>query len=192
MPRRLADTVARRLGVEQLTIDTSHSPFLIQPAGTGRATRARDDHQAHGSARPPLVLASWPAGAEVMPQATHVPAAVVERSLARAVAALLETLPRTSLATQQDFAEDRTIEPTPPLASRHPRDLCGVDERKPRGAGKAVQPSKRHSCERALKYAPQVPQPSRIVVRQCRWPAIYFPLGGPGAYGVRCPDLCIR
>ena len=28
MPRWLADTVTRRLGVEQLTIDTSHSPFL--------------------------------------------------------------------------------------------------------------------------------------------------------------------
>jgi pimeloyl-ACP methyl ester carboxylesterase len=32
MPRWLADTVAHRLGVEQLTIDTSHSPFLSQPA----------------------------------------------------------------------------------------------------------------------------------------------------------------
>jgi pimeloyl-ACP methyl ester carboxylesterase len=31
MPRWLADTVARRLGVEQLTIDTSHSPFLSRP-----------------------------------------------------------------------------------------------------------------------------------------------------------------
>lgn len=31
MPRWLADTVARRLGVEQLTIDASHSPFLSQP-----------------------------------------------------------------------------------------------------------------------------------------------------------------
>ena len=31
MPRRLADTVARRLGVEQLGIDTSHSPFLSRP-----------------------------------------------------------------------------------------------------------------------------------------------------------------
>jgi len=31
MPRWLADTVARRLGVEQLSIDTSHSPFLSQP-----------------------------------------------------------------------------------------------------------------------------------------------------------------
>jgi pimeloyl-ACP methyl ester carboxylesterase len=31
MPRWLADTVARRLGVEQLAIDTSHSPFLSQP-----------------------------------------------------------------------------------------------------------------------------------------------------------------
>jgi len=31
MPRWLADTVARRLGVEQLPIDTSHSPFLSRP-----------------------------------------------------------------------------------------------------------------------------------------------------------------
>lgn len=31
MPRWLADTVARRLGVEQLCIDTSHSPFLSRP-----------------------------------------------------------------------------------------------------------------------------------------------------------------
>jgi pimeloyl-ACP methyl ester carboxylesterase len=32
MPRWLADTVAQRLGVEQLSIDASHSPFLSQPA----------------------------------------------------------------------------------------------------------------------------------------------------------------
>lgn len=31
MPRWLADTVARRLGVAQLTIDSSHSPFLSRP-----------------------------------------------------------------------------------------------------------------------------------------------------------------
>ena len=31
MPRWLADTVTRRLGVEQLTIDASHSPFLSRP-----------------------------------------------------------------------------------------------------------------------------------------------------------------
>ena len=31
MPRWLADTVAQRLGVEQLSIDTSHSPFLSRP-----------------------------------------------------------------------------------------------------------------------------------------------------------------
>jgi len=31
MPRWLADTVARRLGVQQLSIDTSHSPFLSRP-----------------------------------------------------------------------------------------------------------------------------------------------------------------
>jgi pimeloyl-ACP methyl ester carboxylesterase len=31
MPRWLADTVAARLGVEQLTIDASHSPFLSRP-----------------------------------------------------------------------------------------------------------------------------------------------------------------
>lgn len=31
MPRWLADTVTRRLGVKQLTIDTSHSPFLSRP-----------------------------------------------------------------------------------------------------------------------------------------------------------------
>ena len=31
MPRWLADTVARRLGVRQLSIDTSHSPFLSRP-----------------------------------------------------------------------------------------------------------------------------------------------------------------
>jgi pimeloyl-ACP methyl ester carboxylesterase len=31
MPRWLADTVARRLGVEQLTIDASHSPFPSRP-----------------------------------------------------------------------------------------------------------------------------------------------------------------
>ncbi|MGW0182800.1 alpha/beta fold hydrolase [Nocardia sp. NPDC003345] len=31
MPRWLADTVARRLGVEPLTIDASHSPFLSRP-----------------------------------------------------------------------------------------------------------------------------------------------------------------
>lgn len=31
MPRWLADTVTRRLGVEQLSIDTSHSPFLSRP-----------------------------------------------------------------------------------------------------------------------------------------------------------------
>jgi Alpha/beta hydrolase family len=31
MPRWLADTVARRLGVEQLRIDTSHSPFISRP-----------------------------------------------------------------------------------------------------------------------------------------------------------------
>ncbi|GAT07075.1 esterase [Mycolicibacterium acapulense] len=31
MPRWLADTVSRRLGVEQLTIDASHSPFLSRP-----------------------------------------------------------------------------------------------------------------------------------------------------------------
>jgi pimeloyl-ACP methyl ester carboxylesterase len=32
MPRWLADTVTERLGVEQLTIETSHSPFLSRPA----------------------------------------------------------------------------------------------------------------------------------------------------------------
>ena len=32
MPQWLADTVTRRLGVSQLTIDTSHSPFLSRPA----------------------------------------------------------------------------------------------------------------------------------------------------------------
>lgn len=31
MPQWLADTVTQRLGVEQLTIDTSHSPFLSRP-----------------------------------------------------------------------------------------------------------------------------------------------------------------
>lgn len=31
MPRWLADTVTRRLGVEQLAIDTSHSPFMSRP-----------------------------------------------------------------------------------------------------------------------------------------------------------------
>jgi pimeloyl-ACP methyl ester carboxylesterase len=31
MPRWLADVVTQRLGVEQLTIDTSHSPFLSRP-----------------------------------------------------------------------------------------------------------------------------------------------------------------
>jgi pimeloyl-ACP methyl ester carboxylesterase len=31
LPRWLADTVAQRLGVEQLTIDASHSPFLSKP-----------------------------------------------------------------------------------------------------------------------------------------------------------------
>lgn len=31
MPRWLADTVARRLGVDQLSIDASHSPFLSRP-----------------------------------------------------------------------------------------------------------------------------------------------------------------
>jgi pimeloyl-ACP methyl ester carboxylesterase len=31
MPRWLADNVAQRLGVEQLSIDTSHSPFLSRP-----------------------------------------------------------------------------------------------------------------------------------------------------------------
>jgi hypothetical protein len=31
MPRWLADTVARRLGVGQLSIDSSHSPFLSRP-----------------------------------------------------------------------------------------------------------------------------------------------------------------
>jgi pimeloyl-ACP methyl ester carboxylesterase len=31
MPRWLADTVTRRLGVEQLSIDSSHSPFLSRP-----------------------------------------------------------------------------------------------------------------------------------------------------------------
>src|SRR6266545_2154841 len=31
-PRWLSDVVANRLGVEQLTIDASHSPFLSQPA----------------------------------------------------------------------------------------------------------------------------------------------------------------
>ena len=31
MPRWLADTVTRRLGVQQLTIDSSHSPFLSRP-----------------------------------------------------------------------------------------------------------------------------------------------------------------
>ncbi len=31
MPRWLADTVSRRLGVEQLSIDASHSPFLSRP-----------------------------------------------------------------------------------------------------------------------------------------------------------------
>lgn len=31
MPRELADRIARRLGVEQLTIDASHSPFLSRP-----------------------------------------------------------------------------------------------------------------------------------------------------------------
>ena len=32
MPRWLADVVTRRLGVQPLTIDASHSPFLSQPA----------------------------------------------------------------------------------------------------------------------------------------------------------------
>jgi hypothetical protein len=30
-PRWLSDVVARRLGVEQLAIDASHSPFLSRP-----------------------------------------------------------------------------------------------------------------------------------------------------------------
>ena len=34
MPRWLADTVTRRLGVEQLTIDTSHSPFFAALASS--------------------------------------------------------------------------------------------------------------------------------------------------------------
>jgi hypothetical protein len=43
MPRWLADTVARRLGVRQLSIDTSHSP-VGQPR-TGRTVGARHhDH----------------------------------------------------------------------------------------------------------------------------------------------------
>ena len=32
MPRWLANVVAQRLGVEPLTIDSSHSPFLSRPA----------------------------------------------------------------------------------------------------------------------------------------------------------------
>jgi hypothetical protein len=32
MPGWLADTVVSRLGVEPLTIDSSHSPFLSRPA----------------------------------------------------------------------------------------------------------------------------------------------------------------
>lgn len=36
MPRWLADTVARRLGVRQLSIDASHSPFLSRPAELAR------------------------------------------------------------------------------------------------------------------------------------------------------------
>jgi pimeloyl-ACP methyl ester carboxylesterase len=44
-PRWLADVTARRLGVEPLTIDTSHSPFLSQPADLAdllvRATTSR-------------------------------------------------------------------------------------------------------------------------------------------------------
>lgn len=36
MPRWLSDLVARRLGVEPLTIDASHSPFLSRPAELAR------------------------------------------------------------------------------------------------------------------------------------------------------------
>ncbi len=58
MPRWLADTVARRLGVEQLTIDTSHSPFLSPAARAGRTTRPRHDHQANRPAGSRLICAS--------------------------------------------------------------------------------------------------------------------------------------
>ena len=53
MPRWLADTVTRRLGVEQLTIDASHSPFL-PPTRAGRASGARHDHRARRPTGPPL------------------------------------------------------------------------------------------------------------------------------------------
>ena len=57
--------------------DHRHVTLPVPPpaSGAGRATRARDDHQPHGSARPPLV---WRAGPRVEPHATHVPAVVVD------------------------------------------------------------------------------------------------------------------
>ena len=58
MPRWLADTVTRRLGVEQLTIDTSHSPFLSRPQRVGGVARPRHDDDADRPARPRLAASA--------------------------------------------------------------------------------------------------------------------------------------
>ena len=61
MPRWLADTVTERLGVEQLTIDASHSPFLSRPRRIGRAAGPRHHHNAGRPAETGLAAAG-PAG----------------------------------------------------------------------------------------------------------------------------------
>ena len=57
MPRWLADTVTRRLGVEQLTIDTSHSPFLSRPRELAELLVHATTTTPIGAARPPLAHA---------------------------------------------------------------------------------------------------------------------------------------
>ena len=51
-PRWLADVTARRLGVEPLTIDASHSPFLSHPDGLARRLVYATTTQPIGPLRP--------------------------------------------------------------------------------------------------------------------------------------------
>jgi|SRR6185312_12291884 len=54
MPRTFADTVAHRLGVEELTIDTSHSPFLSRPRELAELLVHATTTKAVGPLRPTL------------------------------------------------------------------------------------------------------------------------------------------
>jgi hypothetical protein len=52
MPPWLSDLVTERLGVEQLTIDSSHSPFLSRPVELATLLEHATTTVPHGPMRP--------------------------------------------------------------------------------------------------------------------------------------------